>query len=256
MRQGAARRTFKDCRFVLALSYALLMIPTAGFGASALGHALRQNAGQGSSGGGQQQSRRQTHPAQRPPGGKPGDRPTIQPVPQPGKPSPGKPGGPGKPGRPIIKPTPPRPQPGKPGYRPPRPPNGRPPYVQPRPPYQWRPNDRDRMRRHYRRNFGYINRSRRPVFVIGGSIPFGDRGYFTPVPTHLAWLFATAAGIRDRLLRWLLRGVRPGDVHNPELGGSAGLIRGLGRCVHALLRELCAALDSAMRMTSQWAAKS
>ena len=81
MRQGAARRTFKDCRFVLALSYALLMIPTAGFGASALGHALRQNAGQGSSGGGQQQSRRQTHPAQRPPGGKPGDRPTIQPVP-------------------------------------------------------------------------------------------------------------------------------------------------------------------------------
>lgn len=71
-----------------------------------------------------------------------------------------------------------------------------------------------------------------------------------------AWLFATAAGIRDRLLRWLLRGVRPGDVHNPELGGSAGLIRGFGRCAHALLRELCAALDSAMRMTSQWAAKS
>jgi hypothetical protein len=47
------------------------------------------------------------------------------------------------------------------------------------------PNDRDRMRRYYRRNFGYINRSRRPVFVIGGSIPFGDRGYFTPVPPHL-----------------------------------------------------------------------
>jgi hypothetical protein len=162
MREGAAMRTFKDCRFVLALGYALLMIPAVVFGASALGHALRQNAGQGSSGGGQQQSRPQTRPAQRPQGGKPGDRPTIQPVPQPG--------------RPIVKPTPPRPQPGKPGYRPPRPPNGRPPDVQLRPPYQWRPNDRDRMRRYYRRNFGYINRSRRPVFVIGGYIPFGDRG--------------------------------------------------------------------------------
>jgi hypothetical protein len=84
MREGAAMRIFKDCRFVLALGYALLMIPTAGFGASSLGHALRQNAGQGSSGGGQQQSPPQTRPAQRPQGGKPGDRPTIQPVPQPG----------------------------------------------------------------------------------------------------------------------------------------------------------------------------
>jgi hypothetical protein len=41
------------------------------------------------------------------------------------------------------------------------------------------------MQRYYRRNFGYIYRSRRPVFVIGGYIPFGDRGYFTPVPPHL-----------------------------------------------------------------------
>jgi hypothetical protein len=41
MREGAAMKVFKDCRFVLALGYALLMIPTAGFGASALGHALR-----------------------------------------------------------------------------------------------------------------------------------------------------------------------------------------------------------------------
>jgi hypothetical protein len=41
------------------------------------------------------------------------------------------------------------------------------------------------MRRYYRRNFGYINRGRRPVFVIGGYIPFGDRGYFRPVPPHL-----------------------------------------------------------------------
>jgi len=41
------------------------------------------------------------------------------------------------------------------------------------------------MRRYYRRNFGYINRGRRPIFVIGGYIPFGDRGYFTPIPPHL-----------------------------------------------------------------------
>jgi hypothetical protein len=38
---GRGHEVFKDCRFVLALGYALLMIPTAGFGASALGHALR-----------------------------------------------------------------------------------------------------------------------------------------------------------------------------------------------------------------------
>ena len=41
------------------------------------------------------------------------------------------------------------------------------------------------MRRYYRRDFGYINRSRRPVFVVGGYIPYGDRGYFTPVPPPL-----------------------------------------------------------------------
>jgi hypothetical protein len=47
-----------------------------------------------------------------------------------------------------------------------------------------------------------------------------------------------------------LRGVRPGNVHNPGLGGSAGLIRGFGRCAHALLGEVCAALNSAMLMTA------
>ncbi len=35
------------------------------------------------------------------------------------------------------------------------------------------------------RNFGYINRGRRPIFTIGGFIPFGDRGYFRPVPPGL-----------------------------------------------------------------------
>lgn len=41
------------------------------------------------------------------------------------------------------------------------------------------------MRRYYARNLGYINRSRRPRFVIGGYIPPGYRGYFRPVPLHL-----------------------------------------------------------------------
>jgi hypothetical protein len=41
------------------------------------------------------------------------------------------------------------------------------------------------MSRYYRRNFGYINRGRRPVFVVGGYIPFGDRGYFRPLPPGL-----------------------------------------------------------------------
>jgi hypothetical protein len=41
------------------------------------------------------------------------------------------------------------------------------------------------MRRYYARNFGYINRGRRPIFTIGGFIPFGDRGYFRPVPPGL-----------------------------------------------------------------------
>jgi hypothetical protein len=53
-----------------------------------------------------------------------------------------------------------------------------------------------------------------------------------------------------------LRGGRPGKVRNPELRGSAGLTRGFGRCAQVLLGEVCAALDSAMLMTSQWAAKS
>ena len=41
------------------------------------------------------------------------------------------------------------------------------------------------MRHYYRRNFGYINRGRRPGFIVGGFIPFGDRGYFRPVPPGL-----------------------------------------------------------------------
>jgi hypothetical protein len=196
----AAMSTFRNFRFAVAVGCALVMTPMVGYGAG-VARGLRENSGQGSNGGGQsqsggQQNGAQKRPVSRPQPGKPSDRPTIQPVPGPGKPTPGKPNPgkpnpgkpwPGKPGRPVVRPTPPRPQPGKPGYRPPRPQPSKPGYRPPsnRPPYNWRPNDRDYLRRYYRRNFGYINRSRRPVFIIGGYIPFGDRGYFRPLPAHL-----------------------------------------------------------------------
>jgi hypothetical protein len=119
-------------------------------------------------------------PAQGGGAGRPGNRPSR---PAPGRPPNGRPTG-GRPGRPTIQPVPgPRPTPGRPGYRPPRPGPGRP--GGPPPPYAWRPGDRDRMRRYYGRNFGYINRGRRPIFTVGGFIPFGDRGYFRPVPPGL-----------------------------------------------------------------------
>lgn len=92
---------------------------------------------------------------------------------------PGRPAKPSPPGSPRQK------RPGGPPMRP-APPRPAPPHaVRPRPPYNFRPGDRDRMRRYYARNFGYINRSRRPHFVIGGFIPLGYRTYFRPVPPHL-----------------------------------------------------------------------
>lgn len=51
--------------------------------------------------------------------------------------------------------------------------------------YAFRAQDRDRIRRYYARNLGYINRARRPRFVTGGPIPLGYRGYFRPVPPRL-----------------------------------------------------------------------
>jgi len=81
------------------------------------------------------------------------------------------------PGRPPGRPAPARPAPPRPVPPPPA--------VRPGSPYSFRPGDRDRMRRYYRRNLGYINRSRRPHFVVGGYIPLGYRGYFRPVPPHL-----------------------------------------------------------------------
>src|ERR1700722_19031755 len=118
--------------------------------------------------------------------GRPGNRPSRPPSGKPGGPPPGRPtgGSPGRPVQPTIQPVPgPRPTPGRPGYRPPRPGPGRP--GGPPPPYAWRPGDRDRMRRYYGRNFGYINRGRRPIFTICGFIPFRDRVYFRSVPPCL-----------------------------------------------------------------------
>jgi len=142
-----------------------------------------------------------------PPQDRPQDRqqrPATRPAPngQNGRPNPGGPGGgnnrpgggrppgdrPGGGGRPQPQPTrpnPPRPNPPRPNRPGPnRPPQwGRPP--QNRPPYQFRPNDRDYLRRHYLRSLRSINRARRPVFTVGGYFPFGDIGYLTPVPPSL-----------------------------------------------------------------------
>lgn len=132
----------------------------------------------------------QTRPA---PGGS-GNRP-ARPTPGGGgnRPNPGgggnrpNPGGPGGPSIQPPRPQPSRPQPSRPnpGNRP-RPPQNRPPQwgrpPQNRPGYNFRPNDRDYLRRYYHRNLGYINRANRPRFVIGGYFPFGNIGYLTPLP--------------------------------------------------------------------------
>ena len=106
----------------------------------------------------------QDNAVQKRPGGPPAKAPGNSPG-KPGRP-PGPPPGRPAPLRPVPRPVPPRA--GRPGHG-----------------YNFRPGDRDRMRRYYRRNLGYINRSRRPRFVIGGYIPLGYRGYFRPVPPHL-----------------------------------------------------------------------
>ncbi len=78
----------------------------------------------------------------------------------------------------LPYPNPPRPNPG------PRPPNwGRPPQY--RPPYQWRPNDWDYLHRYYNRNLGYISRAGRPIWIVGGFIPYAYIPYLTPLPPHL-----------------------------------------------------------------------
>jgi hypothetical protein len=58
------------------------------------------------------------------------------------------------------------------------------PYVQPRPPCQW--PERSGPHAALLSPEFWLHQPLAPaVFVIGGSIPFGDRGYFTPVPPHL-----------------------------------------------------------------------
>ena len=66
------------------------------------------------------------------------------------------------------------------------PPQGPPPRPTPsKPPNRPQPGHT----RRYRRNLGYINRGRRPIFVVGGYIPLGDCSYFQPVRSYLAiWL--------------------------------------------------------------------
>jgi hypothetical protein len=141
-------------------------------------------------------------------------QPNTRPAPggQQGRPQPGgPPGGGSRPpgnqnpgnGRPVTKPSPGNRPPGNqnPGNRPPTRPNlgnkppgkpvsgnrppqwGRPP--QNRPSYQFRPNDRDYLRRYYAHRFSYINRARRPIFRIGGFFPFGGIGYLSPLPPTL-----------------------------------------------------------------------
>jgi len=112
----------------------------------------------------------------RPPGGG-GGGPQIQPVrPTPSRPNPGGGRPPTSGGRPPT-----RPGGGRPPQRPPQ--WGRPP--QRRPAYNFRPNDRDYLRRYYRRNLGYINRGNRPIFATGGFFPLASISYITPLPVGL-----------------------------------------------------------------------
>jgi hypothetical protein len=151
-------------------------------------------------------SQTQNQPPQRPNPGSgsrptppPGQRPGQGNRPQPSRPNPGqRPPNPPRP-NPGPRPNPPRPNPPRPnpggGQRPPqrprpparpphRPPNwGRPPAN--RPSYNFRPTDRDYLRRYYQHRFGYINRARRPVFTVGGYFPYGDIGYLTPLPANI-----------------------------------------------------------------------
>ncbi|WP_446745173.1 hypothetical protein [Silvibacterium acidisoli] len=138
------------------------------------------------------------------PGNKPGPQPGNRPKPQPGNrpaPKPNPPQNNHRPGNPGNRPNPSRPNPGQrpggnggrpPVHRPPaqhRPPSHRPPqWGRPparRPSYNFRPGDRDRLRRYYAHRFSYINRARRPVFSVGGYFPYGDIGYLSPLPGDL-----------------------------------------------------------------------
>jgi hypothetical protein len=115
----------------------------------------------------------QVQPPKPPPPNSGSARPQVQP-PRPG-------GGNGNQPRPNPpRPNPPRPNPPRPN----RPPQwGRPP--QGRPSYQFRPTDRDYLRRFYSNHLRAINMGRRPFFAAGGYFPYGDIGYLSPVPLSI-----------------------------------------------------------------------
>jgi hypothetical protein len=131
-----------------------------------------------------------TQPARpNPGGGKPGGGRPNPGGGNPGRPSPGKPT-PGRPtpGRPSPgRPTPGRPSPGHGGGRPPshgRPPNwGRPPAN--RPNWSFRPQNRSYLHTFYFRFLANVNRANRPVFAVGGYLPYGDLGYLTALPPQV-----------------------------------------------------------------------
>ena len=131
----------------------------------------RPGSGGGNNGGGRPQPGRGNDQGRPQPGaGKPsGNRPQ----PQPDRPNAGRPNS----GRPHPGQSRPPSRPGRPAQW------GRPP--QNRPSYHFRPNDRDYLRRHYLSRLRYINRARRPSFVIGGFFPYGDVQYLSPLPSNL-----------------------------------------------------------------------
>ncbi len=61
---------------------------------------------------------------------------------------------------------------------------GRPPAH--RPTFTFRSNDRDVLRHYYGSRLSGIDRAHRPVFRMGGYLPYEDLGYFSPVPPG-AW---------------------------------------------------------------------
>jgi hypothetical protein len=53
------------------------------------------------------------------------------------------------------------------------------------PDYRFRDQDRVRLRQHYQRNLGHVNRDHRPSFVRGGYLAEPYRRYITPAPERV-----------------------------------------------------------------------
>lgn len=122
----------------------------------------------------------QARPSRPESGNRPGPGGSGGPQIQPPRPGGGRPNPPSRP-KPPTRPNPPRPT--RP-IRPNRPPQwGQRP--QNRPSYSFRGSDRDFLRCHYQSHLRYINRARRPHFVMGGFFPYADIGYLSPLPPTL-----------------------------------------------------------------------